>query len=257
MVINDIDMNTGPSVKMICRCCGKVFYKSHSLVEMMKDEDGEYVQLLCDECFDSQQKRTLLDEQRKWKEHIVDFRLSSMNLAEEDRNASFDSFDPHTDRLKDAMEYAKAFVINEDWVFGMIGKTGNGKTHLAVSMLREWCTCDNPNCMYITEKELFDEIVGTIRSKTVSAEDVVLKYSGYDQLVIDEIGRNEVSDFKRENFLAIMMRRLNKRRKTVLIGNITADAFREYFPDAVISRMGEGGRSFVFTEEDYRKRRRS
>jgi len=252
MTFNDEDLSAR-RIERRCVSCGKKFTVPAGLLDIF--EDTSELPLMCNDCFDREMAIRERENRIRTREAMADLHLSEFELPENLRNASFDNFVPCSDRQMEVASYAREFASNKDFMFAMLGKTGNGKTHLAVALLREWCTCENPNCCYITEKSLFDELLEALSSKKVSSEQVVEKYIKYQELVIDEIGRSEPSAYKKENLLAIVTGRLDRKRKTVIIGNLTSEAFKEYFPDAVISRMSEGGRSFILKEEDYRRRK--
>lgn len=252
MTVNDQPFSTG-RIERRCVSCGRYFTVPAGLLDIF--EDSSEMPLMCNPCFDREMAIRERENRIRTRDAMADLHLSDFELPENLRKACFENFIPSSDRQLEVASYAREFVTNEDYMFAMLGKTGNGKTHLAVAMLREWCTCENPNCFYITEKALFDELVEALSSKKISTEQIVEKYTKYEALIIDEIGRSEPSAYKKENLLAIVTNRLDRKRKTVIIGNLTLEAFKDYFPDAVVSRMSEGGRSFILREEDYRRRR--
>lgn len=252
MTFNEQDLSAR-RIERRCISCGKQFTVPAGLLDLLGDMTE--APLMCNDCFDREMAIRERENRIRTREAMADLHLSEFELPENLRQASFDNFIPCSDRQLEVASYAREFASNDDYIFAMLGKTGNGKSHLAVAMLREWCTCENPNCCYVTEKALFDELLEALSSKKVSSEQVVEKYIKYQELVIDEIGRSEPSAYKKENLLAIVTGRLDRKRKTVIIGNLTSEAFKDYFPDAVISRMSEGGRSFILKEEDYRRRK--
>lgn len=252
MMINGEDLSGGLREEFTCQFCGKRFSVSKRFLEIVGGV--EYIPQKCTECFDKEMKQTQAAEIRKIREQLPDIYISAFGLGDDLRHASFENFKPQSERQMKAFQYAKEFVTNSDYIVLFFGKTGNGKSHLAVSMLREWCSKDQPKCEYVTEKEIFDDLMTALSSKTTTVESVVKRYVKVEQLVIDEIGRAESTPFKKENLLAIVTQRLERKKKTVIIGNMTKDAIVNYFSDAVISRMQAGGKSFLFVDKDYRYR---
>ena len=249
-MINDEDLSGGLREEFTCQFCGKRF----SVSKRFLDIAGDYIPQQCPECYDKEREQEKAAEMRKIREKLPDIYLASFNLGYDLKHASFENFQPQSERQMKAFEYAREFVSNDDYIVLFFGKTGNGKTHLAVSMLREWCSKDQPDCEYVTEKEIFDDLMTALSSKTTTMESVVKRYVNVEQLVIDEIGRAESTPFKKENLLAIVTQRLERKKKTVIIGNMTKDAIVNYFSDAIISRMQAGGKSFLFMDRDYRYR---
>lgn len=240
-------------IDLKCDCCGKTFSVSKAYVDFMGGL--EFVPQRCGECFDKEMRRRQEENQKKIKEQLTELYMLDLNLTPDIKNASFGNFQPQSERQTKAFEYAKEFVTNDDYIVILYGRTGTGKSHLAVSMLREWCSKDEPRCGYTTEKEIFYDCTKTISSKSTTIDSVLDKYINYDQLVIDELGRAEPSPFKKENLLEIITQRLERKKKTVIIGNMTTETLVAYFSDAVLSRMKAGGHSFLFTEEDYRSKK--
>ena len=187
MMINDEDLSGGLREEFTCQFCGKRF----SVSKRFLDIAGDYIPQQCPECYDKEREQEKAAEMRKIREKLPDIYLASFNLGYDLKHASFENFQPQSERQMKAFEYAREFVSNDDYIVLFFGKTGNGKTHLAVSMLREWCSKDQPDCEYVTEKEIFDDLMTALSSKTTTMESVVKRYVNVEQLVIDEIGRAE------------------------------------------------------------------
>jgi len=60
-----------------------------------------------------------------------------MNIDEKYYDSTFDNFRAYNDELSRHLETCRSFAENPDGKLVMIGKNGNGKTHLAVSVLKK------------------------------------------------------------------------------------------------------------------------
>lgn len=125
----------------------------------------------------------------------------------------------------------------------IVGGTGTGKTHLA------WCVVlgylENhvrPNgtgyyfskkvCL-VTVSDLMDDIKGAFNDER-SATEVLGRYSKYDLLVLDDLGKEVPTDWVRSKLFQIVNRRYNDRKATVVTS--------QYRPDQFVARMGARGR---------------
>ena len=86
-----------------------------------------------------------IDEDPKVKEHYLAVKkelLKSVSIPKRLKKCSFDNFDDYTDNLKKIVKHLKGyskeltFCNTSNSVF-MFGEVGNGKTHLAVSIIKE------------------------------------------------------------------------------------------------------------------------
>lgn len=86
-----------------------------------------------------------IDEDKEIKKHYSAVKkalLKSVSVPKRLKKCSFDNFDDYTDNLKKIVKHLKSYSKNlafdntSNSVF-MFGEVGNGKTHLAVSIIRE------------------------------------------------------------------------------------------------------------------------
>ena len=168
---------------------------------------------------------------------------------------SFDNFDAYNESLKISLETAKKFCTSTRNSLVMLGKNGNGKTHLAVSCMREQVikNPDTPDCLYVKEAILIKEMKATFSNKKYKEADVLRKYEKCSLLVIDEFGRAKDSDYSDSTMDTLISERLeNDKLKTIIISNMSKEAFTERAGEWIISRINLNGVTIGFSESDYR-----
>lgn len=190
-------------------------------------------------------------------------RVESAGVPEERRSCSFASFDPDRDDDTAYRESAhRALALFEEFSRGdwlnlvVIGKTGVGKTHLAVAAMRAAMERDWRQVRtfrWVKESRILREVKSTFGRKDGPTEqDVIDRYSAYDVLVIDEIGKVRSSDYTYQVIEDIIDARAEK-RQTVILGNVTPDELKAHFTDGALSRLSFRGKTHAFVGTDARK----
>lgn len=188
---------------------------------------------------------------------------------------SFESFSPRPGTQK-AVEAARQVVERERDGLVLCGPAGGGKTHLAVAMLREtvrrwldeWPTAvqelERGGQTYaVTRPELAVRLVSVpafldqLRSRIrfADAEDPLPGLIRADLVVLDDLGREKVTDWASERLYVLVNERYNARRPTVVTSNFMPDVLADRGYDAIVSRLAEGARAVVITATDHRAAR--
>jgi DNA replication protein DnaC len=199
-------------------------------------------------------------ERRKRLEEIS--RFEEMNIGKKFWNSAFENFDAYNDELKSHLEAAKRFALKPEGKLVMVGENGNGKNHLAVSILKKTggfiYTCYEIGVMLrdcyngiSSEKEFFDR-----------ACDAPL-------LIIDEADKIKETEAKSNWMSHIIGKRYNNMLPVVFIanGHLQDDCkslqkpcpkcLEYHLENDVISRIFEDGVLLKFTSPDYRYKIRS
>ena len=193
------------------------------------------------------------------KEKARIMRFEEMGIRKKYYDTEFSNFNAYTDELKKHFKMAKNFANNPDGKLVMLGENGTGKTHLAVSILKEV-----GGVMY-TALEIFLMLQQSYNGS--SQEWKILKeLCERDLLIIDEIGRTKGSDWELDRMSHIINSRHVSMKPLILISNrhLRQDCpkgqsgcekcLENFFDNDVLSRITEDGILLKFTGDDYRRR---
>jgi len=208
------------------------------------------------------------EQERKEHEELIEAqeeenqkeKFKEMNIGEKFWNESFDTFDPYTEELKNHLETCKAFTENHKGrMLVMIGKNGNGKDHLASSILKII-----GGYMYsVFELEL---LLRQSYTGKISEWDIYEKLCKAPLLVINEIGKHKPGDWEMNFMSYIINKRYENIKPVILVSNTHLkdncpdrgcdNCLEHYIGKDVISRIIEGGEIMLFTGDDYRAKKR-
>ena len=136
----------------------------------------------------------------------------------------------------------------------LCGRTGTGKTHLAVAVLKHIMErrCKG---VYTTTHAMLREVKDTWgKEATQTHMSAVRRYTHADLLVLDEVGVQFGSDAERIILFEILGTRYDLVLPTILISNLAKDDMAKFLGDRVIDRMREsGGKMIVFGWESHRR----
>ena len=131
-----------------------------------------------------------------------------------------------------------------------LGNIGTGKTHLAVSLLKAFLQKGGSG-VFLSVSDLIIDIRDSWGNGTTRS--TIELYSQADLLVLDEVGVQAGTDNERQILFAILNRRYNEVKPTVLITNLTIQGFKEFVGKRIFDRLKEGGGELIaFTGESYR-----
>ena len=183
-------------------------------------------------------------------------RCVEMNIGEKFWEESFDTFDPYTDELKRHFDISITFASNpKGRMLVMLGKNGNGKDHLAASILKKTGGLTHS----VFEIEL---LLKECYSGRKSEIDLYNRLCSVEVLVLNEIGRHKAGKWEMDFMSYIIDKRYQNYKPVILISNKhlrrnnckdeCPDCLQTYIGNDVISRIAEGGEVMEFTGEDYR-----
>lgn len=160
------------------------------------------------------------------------------------KHATFDAFIGN-ETLVNAVKNCKTDMV-------LMGHTGCGKTHLAVSYLREK---GNLFDRFLPVPELLLEIRDSYRNDSkVSEKEIIDKYSGRGLMVLDDLGSEKSTEFSIATLSLIIDRRIRDEKQTIITTNLSLKQVEERLSARIASRMATM-KIIQINMPDYRKKR--
>jgi len=139
----------------------------------------------------------------------------------------------------------------------LLGQVGNGKTHLATTILKNSIINHKSDLAgkYFTMADLNRKFRNSIKSDEESELKFMESLFNMKCLVIDEIQIKSDSDSEQRMFQEIVDKRYAKEKQTVYAGNVSFNEFKDILGERLVDRMKENGLDvFNFTGESYRSK---
>jgi DNA replication protein DnaC len=186
-------------------------------------------------------------------------RLIDMNVSRKFWDVSFETFDDYTDELKKHLATARKFAEKPEGKLVMLGEHGNGKNHLAVSILKK------TGGLIYRAYEIGLLLRQTINGTTTEYE-VLTRLCETPLLIIDEIEKLKDSEAKNHWLSYVVGKRYDDILPIIFIGNChTQDdckaeqrpcpkCIEYHLENDILSRIIEDGIIMKFTGDDYRER---
>lgn len=174
-----------------------------------------------------------------------------------------------------ALAAAQAMVTAGGDGLILSGPPGSGKTHLAVGILADrhdaWLAA-YPKPLWEVSDEATGS-VGVVRRPPLEQRFVVVpsfldalrrainfhdpidrlpELFDVDLLVLDDLGREKVTDWASERLYVLVNERYNRGRPTIVTTNYSPDGLAERGYDALVSRLVEGSAVVAIGASDYR-----
>jgi DNA replication protein DnaC len=129
---------------------------------------------------------------------------------------SFASLEPAFIKSKG---FAEQFPLEKAGLL-IIGPIGVGKTHLAVSIMKELISTKNVRCLFYDYRELLKEIQNSYNSSVQATEMEVLQpVFDTEVLVLDELGAVKPSEWVWDTVSHILNTRYNEEKTTIITTN--------------------------------------
>jgi len=132
-------------------------------------------------------------------------------------------------------------MLGTGFIVALIGHRGNGKTQMAVELIRR-CAQDGKRSLYATATEFFMDIKATYRQDAKESErNVIQRYGQPALLVLDEIGKRGETDWEDRLLFELVDRRYRDVKDTLLLSNQEGAQFEAAVGAAITSRLNETG----------------
>ena len=243
--MSDTEANENKAVTFVCQKHGEYAAETHPF---------------CPACqWEIKEARRLEEERAESQQAIV--RLRSMNIDDKYFGATFDNFNAYNDELREYLQTCRAFAENPDGKLIMLGKNGNGKTHLAISVLRKL-----GGAIY-TAFEIGIKLRQSYGFNSDTKEHEVFdELCSIPLLVIDEVEKIKDSESKQNWLSYVIGKRYNRMLPLIIIANCHTQkdcteqkkpcphCLEFHLENDVLSRITEDGIIMKFNSGDYRKK---
>lgn len=162
-------------------------------------------------------------------------------------NASFETYQTSASEERvnkqQALRYAEEYKQGQQFNLWFYGKPGVGKSHLAMSMLKELNSLDT-SCLFIDIDEMLRKIRASFKTDNGYSEDYFIDLlTKVDFLVLDDLGAETgnidsdkiASDYTSKVLRAVVNGRQDK--STIITTNLASDKLLKMYDPKLISRM--------------------
>ncbi len=202
--------------------------------------------LLCPDCIDKTedvfrvydviQERKAAERKERISRNIEQI-LMERGVGKIDVGNTFQSFrGSESDEVMRALRSGDSMLLQSEC-------PGNGKTHLAVSCIREkMLQSGSMNALFIGAAELMIAIKETFNKfqNRESEAQFIRRMCNYDILVIDDVGTEMSSEYALSVMYAVVNRRHVDAKQTIYTTNMNARQLIDHYGKAMVSRMCAG-----------------
>ena len=159
-----------------------------------------------------------------WRRQMALDLLKDANIPARYRKCDFSTFVTYPNEqllraVKKAEDFSTSFPVVQKGLL-LIGPPGIGKTHLAVSVLRDVIVEKNIRGLYFDTRSLLSTIRSTYNPVTRASEaDILERVMKAELLVLDDLGAERPTDWVEETMNLIVNTRYNDRKPTILTSN--------------------------------------
>jgi DNA replication protein DnaC len=132
-------------------------------------------------------------------------------------------------------------IVSNGGIVALIGSRGNGKTQMAVDLIRHTCNQD-ARARYLKAMDFFMELRATFQRERAHDEgDVIQWYLDCRLLVLDNTDRRGSSDWEDRLLTHLIDKRYDRAVPTILIANLDPGEFAAQMGPDIVDRIRDGG----------------
>lgn len=225
----------------------------------------------CSICLNAQRQARMEKEIEEKKNRLLDLiknpeiELRGFMIPAKYISSSFETFTGNEKLVSECMAYSEGGLV-------LYGNTGCGKTHLAVSIMRNMYKSNINEIINSLSDQLPDyskikkqifkpvpDLLLEIRSAfkdgaSESEDDIIKKYSRVPLLVLDDLGSEKTSEYSITTLYIIIDRRDRELMPTIITTNLNPKEIEEKLGARIASRLS-GMKNIKINMPDYRKKR--
>lgn len=223
--------------------------------------DGEQRWSPCSDCEREAQLSRIRREAQEMESVKRAERFATSGIPPRFISAALDNYQAFIPGQEQALEVCLSYCADFEAVrrdgrcLIFLGGVGTGKTHLAVSIMREVIAC-GWSAKMATIADYFRECKAAWGKRAEQSEIEVLEsYFAPDLLVLDEIGVQFGSKTELDLLFGLINKRYNHNKPNMAIANLEKEPLKEYLGKATYDRFRGGGSKILsFNWESYRGR---
>ncbi len=186
-----------------------------------------------------------------------------MKIPKKYRHATLENFKPYKEYGHDEiLKRIKRYILSNEYKEGkgliFIGPPGIGKTHLAVSILKEFFLKRNIVGLFRDTRTLLFDLKSTFDGSGSSRE-LLQEVLSAPILVLDDLGSERLSDWARDILHYILIHRYNELKPIIITTNLEIDidtqeneSLETRMGKPIVSRISEICEPIYMTGEDHR-----
>lgn len=175
----------------------------------------------------------------------IEARMKAAGIPEAFRDRTFDNYRAETPEQQHAVAVMREFAENfwsrhrRAGTFAVLaGTPGTGKSHLALACAP--AVMKRGTAMYLRTADIIRRVRATWRRDSDQTEEEVLHaLAGLDLLIIDEVGVQRGTEDEQMILFDVMDRRYAELKPTILLTNLSGQAFVEFMGPRIMDRLKE------------------